>query len=134
MTTSYGEVYTKLVDEVNTKYLPFHNLYLLKSYRAKTDCYSSMPADRKVPSQYYQCFEKIEHELINNSKEFQKDYQNIEDEYNICIQNCKDQGESQSEVCRSDCAKKWKRSVEILYSNFYKARVGNEKEYRKIKK
>ena len=75
MSNSYGEVFTSTTEELDKKYRPFNNLFLLKGLKEKVKCYSSFSQD---PFLYYECFNKIEMNMVQQSQEFGKDCELID--------------------------------------------------------
>ena len=41
MNYSYGQMFTKTIIDIDNKYRPFHNLFLLKSLNQKSKCFES---------------------------------------------------------------------------------------------
>lgn len=86
---------------------------------------------------YYECFEKVEMKIAEESQAFTKNYHFIEDEYKACEKSCLASYTGDDAVrkqCSDKCGQVFTKSALELYENFYKSQLGNESEFKKIRK
>jgi hypothetical protein len=65
--SSYTERFSSVLLETQARYKKLHNLYLLKGFRQKVNCYRNNPSH---PEKYYECFYEVEGEMLKQSGEF----------------------------------------------------------------
>lgn len=60
-------------------------------------------------------------------------YKNIEDQYKLASEGCRNMLEFERNNCNKSCGQKFEEEVKVLYDNFY-SKLNGRKEYKKVRK
>ncbi len=86
---------------------------------------------------YYECFQKVEIKIAEDSQLFTTNYHYIEDEYKACEKSCLASYTGDDAVrkqCSYKCWVQFTKATLELYENFYRSQLTNLPEFKKIKK
>ena len=122
--------YYKVLETVTNHYRGLHNLYILDQTDKKIQCYKQFS---NKPHQYYECFNLVEKDREDRARLLELNYKNIQDQYKLASEGCRNMLQFERNHCNKSCGKKFEDEVKVLYDNFY-TKLNGRREYKKVKK